>query len=307
MISKHIVSALLFCASAVSPFEISAQQIFIEPLFEYPSAPDTLDGLQERSDYLMDHFWDSFDFSSKEAVDQTALNDAFNVYLTAMRYAERNKALASVNNIIKNLKGNSTLLYQFTKAAEEGLYGPRASIWSDEAYMPFLKAIVSDKNLSDTRKQRYAMQLDVIKRNTPGMKFPPVRLTLRNGRHSNFEVKSPLTLVEFGNPDCDDCKFSRMKLEMATDIAEQIENGDLGMYFIVADAVPEEQPEILSLMQELPEKWIAGICYGGDDTFDIRSTPSFYLLDKDGKILAKNLDVTEAVDRIRQMQATNKK
>lgn len=303
----YLIKSLLFAVLIGGGYEaFAAAQIVIEPLFEYPAAPDHIEGLEERSDYLMDHFWDGFDFTQGNSVDQNALNDAFNVYTTAMRYADRGKALSSVNSLLKKLKGNSVMLLQFTKAAEENLYGPRATIWSDEVYLPFLKALTSEKGLSDARKQRYLMQQDVIQRNSPGMKFPEIRLTLRDGRHMDYKPQSPLTIVEFGNPDCDDCRFSRLKLEMAPDISSWIENGEVEMAFIVADAVPEEQEDILSQLKEYPTRWITGICYGGDDIFDIRSTPSFYIVDKNGKIAAKNLDVTQAVDFVRYSKENKK-
>ena len=300
------ISLLLSMAILGGGSSYAAAQIIIEPLFEYPAPPEDMEGLQERSDYLMNHFWDVFDFSRTGAVDQNALNDAFNVYTTAMRYAERGVALSSVNTLLKRLKGNPVLLLQFTKAAEEYLYGPRATIWSDEVYIPFLKALISDKGVSEARKQRYKMHLDVLQRNAPGMKFPEIRLTLKDGRHTDFKPQSPVTIVEFGNPDCDDCRFSKLKLEMAHDVATWIENGEVGMAFIVADAVPEDQADILAQLKDYPSQWIAGICYGGDDIFDIRSTPSFYLIDRNGKIIAKNLDVTQAVDMIRDIKENSK-
>lgn len=308
LLKRLALPSLLSITAFMMPFPAFAQDpIVIEPLFEYPVAPDELDGLQERSDYLVGHFWEPFDFSRSMAVDQNALNDAFNVYVTTLRFAERSKALDSVDKLIKKLKDNPVLLLQFTKSAEESLYGPRAMLWSDEAYMPFLKAVVADKKLSDTRKQRYAMQLDLLKRNAIGAKFPAIRLTLRNGRHLDYVPKAPLTLMEFGNPDCDDCKFSRTKLDMAVDVADMIESKELDMVFIVADAVPEEQSEIIEAFSTLPETWTPGICYGGDDIFDLRVTPSFYIIDKDGRIIAKNLDVMQAVDRIREIRDKNSK
>lgn len=302
------ILSLLTVAAWCGPLTMEAQDlIIVEPLFEYPMAPEDLNGLQERSDYLMAHFWDPFDFNIATAIDQNALNDAFNVYVTAMRYADRDRALESVDQLVKKLKSNPVLLLQFAKAAEESLYGPRASIWSDEAYLPFLKAVVTDRTLSDTRKQRYSMQLDLLKANGIGVKIPTVRLTTKGGRHLDFTPSAPLTLIEFGNPDCDDCQFAKLKLSMASDIAEMIEAKTLGMAFIVADAVPEEQDAILKAFTEYPDTWITGICYGGDDIFDLRATPSFYLLDKDGKIIAKNLDVTQAVERVRDIKSTSSK
>ncbi len=304
---KGMTSALLLGMS-VLPYSVLAQdQIIIEPLFEYPTPPDEYDGLTERSDYLMEHFWDNFDFSQTAAVDQNALNDAFAVFTTAMRYADRTKALSAISGLTKKLKGNPVLLLQFTKSAEESLFGPRADIWSDEAYIPFLKAVTTDKAIPELRSQRYRMQLDMLKRNAPGAKFPDTRLTLRNGRHTDFVPTAPLTLVEFGNPGCDDCHFARLKLEMAADVAEMIDSKELEMVFIVADAVPEDQPELLQQFAELPASWTAGICYGGDDIFDIRSTPCFYLIGPDRKIIAKNMDVTRAVAEIRRIKESDNK
>lgn len=304
----RMAGSALIAGVLALPMGLSAKEpIIIEPLFEYPSPPEDYDGLTERSDYLMDHFWDAFNFADKSAVDQNALNDAFLVYTTAMRYAGRDKALKSVESIVKKLKGNPVLLLQFTKSAEENLFGPRASIWSDEAYLPFLQAVVSDKSIPDSRKQRYAMQLDILRRNAPGKKFPDMRIVLRDGRQKDFVPSAPLTLVEFGNPDCDDCRFARTKLEIATDIADMIESGELEMVFVVADAMPEDQPELLDAFRQLPEKWTAGICYGGDDIFDLRSTPCFYLIGADRKIKAKNMDVTTAVNEVRRIKETSAK
>ncbi len=304
---KGMASVILLGMSVTPLAAMSQPPIIIEPIFEYPTPPEEFEGLTERSNYLMDHFWDSFDFTRKTAVDQNALNDAFGVFTTAMRYAEKSKALSGIDGIIKKLKGNPVLLLQFTKSAEESLFGPRADIWSDEAYLPFLKAVTSDKSISDIRSQRYRMQLDMLKRNAPGAKLPEVRLTLRNGRQMDFEPNAPLTLIEFGNPGCEDCQFARLKLEMATDVAEMIDAKEMEMVFIVADAVPEEQTELLRQFAELPDGWTAGICYGGDEIFDIRSNPCFYLVGADKKIIAKNMDVTRAVAEIRKIKESDKK
>ena len=301
---RHLLAAgMIVTAASLSPIaSVAKDPILIEPLFEYPAPPEEYDGLMERSDYLMDHFWDQFDFASSAAVDQNALNDAFGVYSTALQYASRDKALLSISNLIKRLKGNPVLLLQFTKSAEECMFGPRAGMWSDEAYMPFLKALVGEKKLPDSRKQRYAMQLDMLKRNAIGQKFPEIRIVQRDGRQTQFSPKAPLTLVEFGNPECDDCRFARTKLEMASDIMDMVEAKELEIAFVVADAVPEEQPELLAKLSDYPSSWVAGICYGGDDIFDIRNTPSSYIIDKNGRIIDKNLDATQAVDKIRRIR-----
>ncbi|MDE6810859.1 MAG: DUF5106 domain-containing protein [Muribaculaceae bacterium] len=275
--------------------------IFIPPLFEYPVAPESLPDLQTKSDWLMEHFWDAMDFKNPNCVDQSALNDAMNVYGAAAMYASRKKTKASVDNLINNVKGNPSLMLQFTKAAEEVFYGRRAVAWIDELYIPFLKAILSEKKISNERKERYGDLLSMLRRNAVGEKLKETRLTLRNGQHRDLKPEGTFTLIEFGNPDCDDCKFARMKLEMASDLMDMVENKELQIMFIVADSMPDEESEILEMLKSYPEKWVAGISYGGDDIYDIRHTPSFYIINEKGVIIAKNLDVNDAVNTIRNL------
>lgn len=286
---------------------IDSEQIIIAPLFEYPIAPEDLPDLQSKSDYLMLHFWDKMNFDNKSTVDQNALNDAFLVYTTAIPYASRDVALSSINSLIKKLNTNPTLLIQFTKAAEEMLYGPRAVIWSDEIYFPFLKAITDNKNVSKARKSRYEMQLKTLGNNMIGKKFPTSRLTLRNGQQKDYRPEKEYTLIEFGNPDCDNCRFAKTKISMAYDLEELVEEGKLEILFIVADAVPEEQSQLLEQFNTYPAYWTPAICYGGDDIYDIRATPSFYILNQKGEIVAKNLEVSNAIDTLREMIGNDKK
>lgn len=280
----------------------NSEPIYIAPLFEYPVAPDDLPDLQSRSDYLMTHFWDSLDFRTPRPVDQNALNDAFRAYMGPAPYASRAAVLASVEEVVKNLKGNSALTLQFAKAAEENLYGRRASFWSDEVYIPFLRAALADKKIPEVRKLRYSEQLKIIQSNAIGKKFPKLRMTLRDGRHHDFTAKAPYTIVEFGNPDCEDCQFAKMKLEMASDLSDWVAAKEVEVVFIVPDAVPEDQASILELFKDYPEAWTVGISYGADDIFDLRATPDFYVLSRNGRIEGKNLDASGALERLRTLK-----
>lgn len=290
---------LTVCAATLMPLPSHAAPVRIEPLFQYPSAPDSIDNLSDKSDWLMRSFWNDFDFSASKAVDQNALNDAFAVYSSAMRFANRDVVMNSVDNLIKKVKGNPTMTLQMAKAAEEALYGPRAEIWSDEVYLPFIKCVTSDKSLSGARTARYADQLKKLTTSAVGKKAPGFRYRLRNRHERDFKPTAKYTLIEFGNPDCDDCRYAKTHLEMASDIMEMVEAGTLQILFIVPDVAPDEEEEVLSMLAGYPEKWVAGIGYGIDDMYDIRLSPSFYLLGKKGDIIVKNANVANVIEAIR--------
>ena len=76
--------------------ETEEMAVVIPPLFEYVEAPEDIVDLQSKTDYLMEHFWDPFDFKNTTVVDQNALNHAFEVYVTAMSFASEKKIDDSV-------------------------------------------------------------------------------------------------------------------------------------------------------------------------------------------------------------------
>ena len=93
-INKFVLFAIISISSAF--FTVNAQEVIeIEPLFEYPTAPQELPTLEEKSDYLVEHFWDQMDFKSKSTVDQNALNDAFRVFSVPLRWSAKDKAVAA--------------------------------------------------------------------------------------------------------------------------------------------------------------------------------------------------------------------
>lgn len=274
-------------------------EIIIPPLFEYPVAPDSLETLQQRTDYLIENFWNPFDFSSKDAVDQNALNDAFRVYASVMPYADPEKIRKSTKTIIGKIKKNPILTLQFTKAAEESLYGPRANMWIDEIYIPYLENIVSNKSINEMRKLRYKDQLKILKATGPGEEYPAFNFIGRNGDKSKFKPSKEITLIEFGNPDCDDCRIAKLKLDINGVLNDLLNEGRLEIAFII----PEEREigELLEMTSDYPEKWTVGVSDDVFGVYDLRATPAFYILDKKGKIVAKNVNTDKAIEIVDSM------
>ena len=301
---KCIVKAIILCAalSVASPLlaQTESEIIVIEPLFEYPVAPEELGDLTSRSDYIVTHFWDNMDFNLKVA-DQNALNDAFGVYASAMRYADSNTVFSSIDSLLKRLKENPTLTLQMAKAAEELLYSRRAPMWSDEAYLPFLRAVDKSKGISDTRKMRFRDQLRKLTATQRGVKAPTFRYrSADTGRYTDFKPESEYTLIIFGDPECDDCRFAKMKLGMAADLADMVEDKRAEVLFIVPDVTPGEEEAVLSEIKgDLPNGWQSGVGFGIVDIYDLRSVPSIYLLGKRGALISKNVDASTTLSILR--------
>lgn len=264
--------------------------ITIAPLFDYPSAPEEVQGLDGKSEWLMEHFWDSMDFK-KKSVDQNALNHAFGVYIVPMRFASRESTDKSVEKLLKNLKKNPTLQYQFTRAAEDNLYGPRAEVWIDDVYVKFLRGAIANKKIEKTRKLRWESQLKQLEACRPGEVMPSFPLTARSGQEGVFYPGNHVTVIEFGEPGCDDCRMARLKMESNVALQQKVRSGEAAIYFLVTDP---EGSWVLDTI-DYPKSWTVAAAPTAEDDLDLRRTPCFYVLDREGRIAGKNLDADRAV------------
>lgn len=290
--------AMALCLAMASAIPSFAQQyIEIEPLFEYISAPEELSTLNEKSDYLVEHFWDNMNFKAANAVDQTALNHAFKVYSTPLRFAEKNKASASVDKLIESLSKNPTLMLQFTKAAEENIYGPRSEVWIDELYVKFLQALVKNKKIQQPRKEKYVKQLTMLEASALGNKAPTFSFeNLKGGESSYFPMATPSILI-FADPSNTDWRLARLRMETNAQLNQAVEKGKINVLFIVPEKTEGWKEEVANY----PQRWTMGCAENLGEKIDIRAKSSVYFasvwfVGSDGKIALKNVPIETAVE-----------
>lgn len=307
MRKHYICIPLLLAAAAFAPAvcaqdeapAATATQTMVPALFEYPVAPAELTGLSEKSDWLVEHFWDSFDPKKTKVVDQAALNHAFSVYAVPFRWADKQKTLNSVDRLIASVSKNPSLLLQMTKAAEETLYGPRAEVWIDEIYVRFLEALVRNKKLKPIHKARYEFQLKPLSTSMTGQRAPSFKFTKPDGSPGFFTPTGNYTLIEFGDPGCHECSMAKLSLDTDVTIGEMLKTGKLNICFFTVS--PEEgwQDEL----KAYPEKWVVGAAEEAEELYDMRLTPSLYLIGPDGTIRYKNMPVESMIAILKDLNS----
>lgn len=268
--------------------------IIVEPLFKYPEPPAFIESLPDRSDYLMDNFWKDMNFKQK-VVNQAALQHAFEVYSTPMRWAQKAKVINSVKDLLKKLEKNPTLATQFMKAAEETFHSPRSEVYIDEVYTMLLEGFLKNKKVPKARKEKYARQLDAIRNTAVGMKMPQVAAVDTAGGEFSPRLGSEYTLIIFGSHRSDNTR--RQMLQMNTDLAMErlCRSGELALNFINTAQRDEDAD---SFFATLPDFIAAAFAPKAASEIDIRISPSIYLLDGEGVILAKNVSIEEAFAEI---------
>ena len=296
MIKKYIAGGILLAVAAGGMLTGNAQeQIVIEPLFEYPVAPDTISTLERRSEWVVTNFWKPMDFKATGTVDQNALNSAFAVYSVPMQWAAPEVTEKALNELIAASQRNPALALQMTKAAEECFYGPRAIYWSDKAYLMFIDALLKNKKIPSERKVRYERLAKILRNTQTGATPPRFNYVTPEGKQQTFRPNGIYTVIEFGDPGCDECRHARLKMETDVKFSQLVDRGAINVMFIIPD--PEEGWE--KELSGYSDKWHIGGSEEVSDLFDLRESPTVYIIDQNGKVAAKNIPVETAIEMTR--------
>lgn len=267
--------------------------MYVTPLFEYPIAPEDIESFSAKCDWLAENFWNPFDVKSKDAVDQIKLNHAFSTYATTCQYASKEKVAVAIDKLMKNIQKNPSLLVQFTKAAEESIYGPRAEVWIDELYVKILRNALASKKFPKSRKPRYEYQLKILEGSMIGSTPATFDFKRPDGDAAKYFPMTTPTIIIFGDPDCDDCRRSRLRMETNVAFTKALADGKLNVLYIIPDAEEGWEKKI----DGFPRNWTIGASDSVTDLYDMRQSPEIYLIDANGKIVEKHISTLSAMEK----------
>lgn len=271
--------------------------MYVDPLFEYPVAPEQLADFREKCNWLANNFWNPLDLKSKEAVDQNKLNHAFKVYATTAQYADKDVVTAAIDKLMKNLQKNPMLTFQMLKAAEETIYGPRAEFWIDELYFRMLKTAMANKKFPNTKRARYDLQLKQLENSMIGKTPSTFKFVRPNGDEAQYFPMTTHTIIIFGDPDCDECRMGKLKMQSNIAFSKAVADGKINVLFIIPDADEGWEKKV----EDFPKNWSVGASDTVEDTYDLREIPEIYVIDSEGKIISKHVGVVKAMSQVMEL------
>ncbi len=294
-----VLSAMLLGVSAYAQAQevndstdsIDMGIMYLDPLFEYPIAPEELVEFREKCNWLASNFWNPLDIKNKDAVDQNKLNDAFKVYATTVQYADKDVVTAAVDKLMKSLQKNPMLTFQMIKAAEETIYGPRAEFWIDELYTRMLAAAMTNKKFPASKRVRYEQQLKQLENSLIGKTPATFNFVRPNGDAAQYFPMSTPTIIMFGDPDCDECRLGKLRMQSNISFSKAVTDGKINVLFIIPDAETGWEKTV----SDFPKQWSIGASDTVAEIYDIREIPEIYVVDSDGKIVSKHIGVVDAM------------
>lgn len=277
-----------------------------ERTFEMVSVPSVITKPEERAAYLVTHYWDKFDFTDTALVHLPEITEqAASNYIDMMKYVPSATAASSIKNMMNKAAVDSTMFAYFAGLYEKYLYDPNSPMRDESLYIPVLEAILEAPVFDEVHKVRPAHLLEVALKNRIGEPATDFTYTLADGKKGTlYRVKADYLLLFFYNPDCHACKEITDQLAASPVVNAWIKDNKLKILAVYPDEDLDAWKNHISYM---PASWInsydSTVSLKNDEIYDLKAIPTLYLLDKDKKVILKDVTFNQIDNYLQLKQA----
>lgn len=274
-----------------------------ERTFQMVSVPSVITEPEERAAYLVKHYWDKFDFTDTTLIHFPEITEqATSNYIDMMKYVPAKAASSSIKEMMNKASADSTMFVYFSNLYEKYLYDPNSPMRDESLYIYVLEAVLEAPFLDEVSKIRPAHLLELALKNRVGEPATDFTYTLANGKKETlYRTKADYLLLFFYNPDCHACKEITDQLAASPLVTEWIKNDKLKILAVYPDEDLEAWKKHIFYM---PTGWInsydSTVSLKNDEIYDLKAIPTLYLLDKDKKVILKDVTFNQVENYLKQ-------
>lgn len=248
----------------------------------------------EQLEFVAEHYWDSFDFADTTwCADTAALVNAFVPWAALLGRLPQERAAALSGDLIRRAETEPAMLLCLSEAAERFFYEVNSPYRNEELYIPVLEALLASRTIDTIYQIRPRAQLDLAMKNRPGMRAADFVYTRGDGTTGRlYGLDAEYTLLLFYVPDCPNCAAVERYIVSSEVFTSLTDSERLKVLAVYPGGDPELWREHLS---QMPADWIVGRdaqrVIDNSELYDIRATPSLYLLDREKMVVLKDARV----------------
>lgn len=300
---------ILFCVA----FTGSGSMLHAQDTFPYPAIPKEIKDADKRLSFLIEHYWDRFDFADTSLLKRNIAEQGLANFLDILKGADSTTANDGVKIFVNRFVCSDTASTEvqlvkeyFVGKLEQYLYDYRSPMRNDALYISFLRAISGSPLTGVFEREHYRYIISNLQKNLVGETATDFAFADRSGRIrrlSSFKGKD--IVLFFYDPDCHSC-HSEIE-QMIT--GKSLLNSNIVVLAIYPGAETDrwEKGDIFSgknIQKSLNSKgdgieFVDGCSIGGEiltkDIYFIRELPSVYIIDKDGRVVLKECSAADVV------------
>ena len=262
-----------------------------------PVIPDFITGKEERVAYALELYWQAYDFNDTTQANRDRGEQGFSNFLLLLQHADSATAARSVRHYLEKGFAQPSLRALHNGMIRHYLDNPNSPLRNDVLYVHFLRAQLDFYGPDEVaERERCAFLLRMVSLNQPGTIAADFRFTDRNGKKGRLHaIKSPLTLLLFNDPDCENCQKEMPRL-IASPL---LQSPGLAVVAVYPDA---DTAIWKNAQSRMPATWTDAYSPDGEVVsraiYYLPAMPSLYLLDADKRILLKDATPESALQYI---------
>lgn len=264
-INRFILPILLLTLTAcLSPKKQPTTEVV--KTFTVPSLPAMMTSSEQKAEFISTHYWDNFDFADTTLISRADITEqAFADFVNILPHIPYQFIEKGITVMMDKAMADSAMYAHFMVLTEKYLYDVNSPLRNEDIYIVVLRNIIANTNLDTIYKIRPQYQLELALKNRVGDKAANFEYTTSKGDKAKlYSATGDPLLLFFFHPDCPTCK----------EVKDYITSKKI-----------DKQVEILFVDPDLDTHL--------DTIYDLRASPTLYLLDKDKKVILKDAHIEQ--------------
>ena len=264
-----------------------------EAAFPYPEVPAVMTEPEERLAYLVEHFWERYDFRDTALLQRREITEqGFADFVGLLSQAQDRVLWQRAMKPFAEGAAETAEAYRcFGELAELYLYDPNSPMRDEELFLAFAAEFMKQRVRDEGVYARLEFQRDLaLLKNRVGQAAADFRYVRADGKEGSLRSTAegkPLLLV-FHDPDCVQCRETMAFLEESAVLAEAVKAGKVAVLAVYTEGY-EEVWQVHK--DELPAGWISANDHAAVKTqllYDLKAMPTLYLLDGEQRVVLKD-------------------
>ncbi len=253
--------------------------------------------------YYKSHYFDGFDFSDPGLLRTPVFHQKLVTFMKDLTPQVPDSVIASAEYILKKVQGDS-VLYQYTLAWMLNRYAKREIMGMDKVYVYLAEEYYMKGKapwISKDQLKKIVHDALALKPLLIGNKAPDFVGQDPEGKLiSMYSIDAPYLIVAFWDADCGHCRKEIPKLYK--NWKEKLKDKGVKVLAVSLELTDNHWREFIDEKSLSDKDWINIIDLDGLDDYrskyDIKATPTIYILDKEKKIIGKWLGADQIPDFI---------
>lgn len=261
--------------------------------FQLPEVPVMLNTPELRMAYVVEHYWDHFDFRDTVYIHLPDITEQATVnYMDLLQRIPQDEALKALEALAGKAAVEPRMMGHLWELLSRYWHDPNSPMRNEDMFILLCRGVEKTPQVEGYLRDRAAYLRTLAEKNRPGMKAADFVYTLDSGKQGRmYDLKAEYTLLFFYNPDCHTCSDIKQAMQRSLRLKDMVESGRMKVLTLYPD---EDVTLWRQRLPEMSDAWVNGYDKGQvltlEQRYDLSSIPSFYLLDKDKKVLLKDAD-----------------